>query len=150
MVDKKDNLNYISELNLNRDPFAPEPDLTFFYEYESLENCYALLTRLVEGGEKIVLVIGEAGSGKTSLLKRYLTASIASWKTGRIRIQPEARKKSGHPALFNQKEVGSYPAYFLQDIQDSIIIVDDAHQLSTPHLTYVIKNTQPSSHSGNI
>ena len=150
MTDKKDELNYISELNLNRDPFAPESDLTFFYEYESLENCYAVLNRLVQGDEIIVLVIGEAGGGKTSLLKRFLTASIAGWKTGRIRIQPEARAEPGQPALFNENEVDSYPAYFLQNIKDSIIIIDDAHELSMRHLTYVLKNTQVSGDSGNV
>jgi type II secretory pathway predicted ATPase ExeA len=150
MAEKKGELNYISELDLNRDPFAPEPDLTFFYEYESLENSYAVLNRLVQGDEIIVLVIGQAGSGKTSLLKRYLSASIAGWKTGRIRIQPEARTEPGQPALFNENEVDSYPAYFLQDIKDSIIIIDDTHELSPRHLTFLIRNTQLSSSTGTV
>ena len=150
MPDNKDELNYISKLNLNRDPFAPEPDLTFFYEYESMENCYAVLNRLVQGDEIIVLVIGEVGSGKTSLLKSYLTASMAGWKAGRIRIQPKAVTEYGQPALFNKNKVDSYPAYFLQDIQNSIILVDDAHKLSTRHLTHVLKNTQLSSNTGNV
>lgn len=146
----KNELNYISALNLNRDPFAPEPDLTFFYEYESLEKCYAVLNRLVQGDEILVLVIGEAGSGKTLLLKRYLTASIAGWKTGRIRIQTESGAKPGQTGIFNQNAVDSYPAYFLQDIKDSIIIIDDAHKLSARHLTYVLKDTQMSGNSANL
>jgi type II secretory pathway predicted ATPase ExeA len=150
MAEKKDGLNYISQLDLNRDPFSPEPDLTFYYEYESVENCSAVLNRLIQGDEIIVLVIGETGSGKTSLLKRYLTASIAGWKTGRIRIQPEARTEPDQPALFKDNEVDSYPAYFLQDIKDSIIIIDDAHELSSRHLTFMLKNAPLSNGGGNV
>jgi type II secretory pathway predicted ATPase ExeA len=149
MAETKDRLNYISQLDLSRDPFAPEPDLTFYYEYETLKNCYAVLNRLVQGDEVIILVVGEAGSGKTSLLKRFLTASIAGWKTGRIRIQPEARTDPDPSAPFNQNEIDSYPAYFLQNIKGSIIILDDAHELSARHLTYILKNTQLSGGSGN-
>ena len=137
-------------LHLNRYPFAPEPDLAFFYEYESLKNCYGLLSRLVQGDEIIILVIGESGSGKTSLLKRYLSASIAGWKTGRIRIRPEARTKSGQPPLFDENKVDSYPAYFLQDVKESIIIIDDAHELSKRHLITVLKSTQQAGNSGNV
>ncbi len=150
MVDKNDELNYISTLHLNRYPFAPEPDLAFYYEYDSLKNCYALLSRLVQGDEIIILVIGEQGSGKTSLLKRYLSASIAGWKTGRIRIRPKARAKRGQPPLFDENKVDSYPAYFLQDVKESIIIIDDAHELSKRHLTYVLKSTQKARDSDNV
>ncbi len=150
MVDKNDELNYISTLHLNRYPFAPEPDLAFYYEYDSLKNCYALLGRLVQGDEIIILVIGEQGSGKTSLLKRYLSASIAGWKTGRIRIRPKARAKRGQPPLFDENKVDSYPAYFLQDAKESIIIIDDAHELSKRNLTYVLKSTQKARDSDNV
>ncbi|MBW2411697.1 MAG: hypothetical protein JRF72_18015, partial [Deltaproteobacteria bacterium] len=150
MADNKKGLNYISELNLSRDPFAPEPNLTFYYEYEALENTSAMLNRLVEGDEIIILIIGEAGSGKTSLLKRYLTASIAGWKTGYIRIQPEVRSQTEQQDRFSEEEIDNFPAYFLQDIKDSIIIIDDAHRLSTTQLTYVLKNSQLSSNSANV
>jgi DamX protein len=148
MTDKQDELNYISALNLTRDPFAPEPDLTFFYEYESLENCFALLNRLVQGTEIIILVIGEAASGKTSVLKRYLTASIAGWKSGRIRIHPEAGDEPKQPVLFD--EADSYPAYFLRDANDSIIIIDDAHELDLQQLKFLLQNTQSSGSSHNV
>ncbi len=150
MTDKKKGLNYISELNLSRDPFAPEPNLTFYYEYEALENTSAMLNRLVDGDEIIILVIGETGSGKTSLLKRFLTASIAGWKTGRIRIQPEARSESEQQDLFSEEEIDNFPAYFLQDIKDSIIIIDDAHKLGTTQLSYVLKNSQLSTNGANV
>jgi DamX protein len=134
--------NYITALNLKRDPFSPDPDLAFLYEYESLKKTFALLKRLVQGKEIIILVIGEAGSGKTLLLKRYLTSSIAGWKSCQIRIHSRTDNEKTQPTLF--KDVDSYPAYVLQDATDAIIIIDDAHALDSQQLAFLLKNTQSS------
>jgi DamX protein len=141
-------LNYIAALNLNRDPFSPEPDLTFLYEYESLAKTFALLKRLVQGKEIIVLVIGEVGSGKTSLLKRYLTSTKSGWKSCRIQIHPRSDTEKTQPALF--KDVDSYPAYVLQDATDATIIIDDAHKLDSQQLAFLLKNTQSSDSSRHV
>lgn len=146
MSNEKDELNYRTVFNLNADPFNPDPDLRFLFEYESLEQCFAMLKRLVEGTEIIILVIGEAGSGKTTLLKRYLSSSEANWKTCRIRINPVADAKQSSL----DKDVDSYPAHIRQNVTDLIIIIDDAHKLTQKQLKGLLQNAQSSSSARQV
>jgi DamX protein len=146
MSNEKDELNYRTVFNLKADPFNPDPDLRFLFEYASLEQCFTMLKRLVEGTEIIILVIGEAGSGKTTLLKRYLSSSEASWKTCRIRIPPVAEAKQSSL----DKDVDSYPAHIRQDVADPIIIIDDAHKLTQKQLKGLLQNAQSSSSARKV
>ena len=138
--------NYKSALNLNLDPFTSDPDLSFLYEYESLEQSFAMLNSLVQSTEIIVLVIGEEGAGKTMLLTRYLRSSRAGWKTSRIRIHPVAEKIQ--PDLF--KEMDSYPAYVLSGSSEPIIIIDDAHTLDKQQVQFLLQNATSSKDSKNV
>jgi len=148
MTDKEHVLNYITALNLNRDPFAPELDLTLLYRYDSLEKSFALLKRLVEEAEIIILVIGEAGAGKTTLLKRYLASSSAAWKTCHLQIHPKAKAETNQSELF--QDADRYPAYALQEFNDSIFIIDDAHDLNPQQLTFLLQNVESSDSPDRI
>jgi type II secretory pathway predicted ATPase ExeA len=138
--------NYKSALDLNLDPLSSVPDLNFLYEYESLEQSFAMLNNLVQSSEIIVLVIGQEGAGKTMLLTRYLKSSKAGWKASRIRIHPVAEKIQ--PDLF--KEMDSYPAYVLNDSIDPIIIIDDAHTLDKQQVQFLLQNATSSDDSKNV
>jgi DamX protein len=146
MTNENPDLNYKSALDLNLDPLSSDPDLSFLYEYESLEQSFAMLKNLVQSTEIIVLVIGEEDAGKTMLLTRYLTSSKAGWKTSRIRIHPVAEKIQ--PDLF--KEMDSYPAHVLNDSSDPIIIIDDAHTLDKQQVQFLLQNATSSDDSKNV
>jgi DamX protein len=146
MTIEKNDLNYKSALDLNHDPFLPDPDLSFLYEYESLEQSFTLLNNLVQSSEIIILVIGEEGAGKTMLLTRYLMSSRAGWKRSRIRIHPVAEKIQ--PDLF--KEMDSYPAYVSNDSSDPIIIIDDAHTLDKQQVQFLLQNARSSGDAKNV
>ena len=146
MIIENDDLNYKSALDLNLDPFSSDSDLSFLYEYESLEQSFAMLNNLIQSTEIIVLVIGENGAGKTMLLIRYLKSSRAGWKTSRIRIHPVAEKIQ--PDLF--KEMDSYPAYVLNDAGDPIIMIDDAHTLDKQQVQFLLQNATSSGDSKNV
>ena len=148
MTDKENVLNYITALNLNRDPFSPEPDLTFLYGYDSLEKSFALLKRLVEGTEIIILVLGEAGAGKTTLLKRYLASSSAAWKTCHLQIHPKANAETNQSELF--QDADRHPAYALQEFNDSTFIIDDAHDLNPQQLAFLLQNAESSDRPDKI
>jgi DamX protein len=126
-------VSYKSVLDLEKDPFSPEPDAKFYYAFSSFEQRLALLKRLVEGTDILVLVIGEPGSGKTTLLKRYLSISGKIWAPGKIRTGPAASKPPG-PNVY-----GGVPAYVQLDSQEPIVIVDDAHALTRGELVFLLR-----------
>jgi len=127
--------NYRSVLGLKRDPFAPEPDAKFYYPFESFEQRLQVLNHLVQGMDLLVLVIGESGSGKTTLLHCYLVATDVPWKAGQIRI--DRTSTSDKPSPGQQSD--SYPVFTQQDVQDPIVIVDDAHKLSEKDLSFLLQ-----------
>ena len=127
--------NYRSALGLKRDPFAPEPDAKFFYPFESFEQRLQVLNHLVQGMDLLVLIIGESGSGKTTLLHRYLVVTDVPWKAGRVQIDRPSTPDKPLPG----QQSDSYPVFAQQDIQDPIVIVDDAHKLSEKDLSFLLQ-----------
>ena len=118
--------NYRSALGLKRDPFAPEPDARFYYPFESFEQRLQLLNHLVQGTDLLVLVIGESGCGKTTLLHRYLVTTDESWKADLVKLG-SAEQQEG------------YPVFIQQDARDPIVIVDDAHKLPEKDLRFLLQ-----------
>ena len=125
--------NYKAVLGLKRDPFSPEPDLSFYYAFESFEQRLGVFKRLVEGADILILVSGEPGSGKTTLLNRYLASSDQMWRPCRIRTTSSGSSKPiARCAL---------PAYILQDSKEPIAIVDNVHKLRQSELKLLLRET---------
>jgi DamX protein len=104
-----------------------------------------LLERLVQGGDSLILVIGEFGIGKTTLLERYLGASESSWETCRLRLNSGEAENQ-----ISQQELDDQPAYLLQDADDPILMIDDAHRLTQQQLEYLLKNEPIAGNSNKI
>ena len=136
MVQTNQEHNYRSALGLKRDPFAPEPDAKFYYPFDSHEQRLQVLNHLVQGTDLLVLVIGESGSGKTSLLHRYLVAAEGKWKTDQIQI--DGGITSDLSPLDQNSD--SYPVFIQQDVEDPIVIVDDAHKLPESYLRFLLQD----------
>ena len=117
------------------DPFSPEPDPQFYFAFDAFEKRLAMLTSLVAGTDVIVLVIGETGGSKTTLLNQYLLGTNVSWKACHIRYSPTADAERSRPA---GKDHG-FAAYILQDSTDPVIFVDDAHRLDRSRLRFLLK-----------
>ena len=81
-----------------------------------------------------MLVIGESGSGKTSLLHRYLVTAEGNWKTDQILA--DRGIASDIPPVDQTPD--SYPAFIQQDAEDPIVIVDDAHKLPEHDLRFLL------------
>ena len=127
------NTNYMTALDLQKDPFSPEPDSLFYYSFDSFEQRLNVLHGLVQGTDLFVLVIGEQGSGKTTLLNRFLASTNTEWKSARIYTDSETTAiHSTDP-----REQRGYPVYILQDSPDPIVIVDDSHQLLQKDLEFL-------------
>jgi len=139
-------LNYRSALGLGRAPFSPEPDAKFYYPFGSFEQRLHVLDNLVQGTDLLVLVIGESGSGKTSLLHRYLVTSDGNWKASLIQTD---RTNLPDPASTGEKQNG-YPVFIQQDVKDPIVIVDDAHILPEMDLRFLLQEALVPESSDKI
>jgi DamX protein len=138
--------SYKDVLGLQRDPFAPEPDPAFYYSFDSFEQRLKVLQGLVQGADILVLVIGEPGSGKTTLLNRYLASTNAQVKAVRILTDPDTASTRTTDTLDRE----GYPAYVLQDSENPIVIVDDAHKLPQKELEFLLQEALVPGGANNI
>lgn len=72
---------YLERFGLAREPFAAAPDPLFFCADATLTQRLDLLQNLTEFGMLLLLVIGEPGSGKTSVLQQFLARAGSNWQT---------------------------------------------------------------------
>ena len=82
----------------------------------------------------LILILGERGIGKTTLLHRYLDSSRVAWQLCRIRNNANECRKSPAPNRFYKD-----PAYILQDKSYRTVLIDDAHLLETATLNFFLK-----------
>jgi Type II secretory pathway, component ExeA (predicted ATPase) len=66
-------MSYLDFFGLKEDPFKITPDPSFFYESLSHRTAKNLLKYVVENGEGFCVIIGEPGTGKTTILRKFLS-----------------------------------------------------------------------------
>lgn len=79
-------MSYIDVLHLTRDPFANYVDAASFFPYAKLIETVALVRRMVESTHNVVLISGDAGSGKTLLIKQVLAVDEENWNVCTLRL----------------------------------------------------------------
>ena len=75
---------YLERFGLTRAPFAPTPDNDFFCADSSLAQRLDMLQHLTVFGKQILLLVGERGIGKTTLLNQHLLRAGPNWRVCRI------------------------------------------------------------------
>ena len=134
---KRSNSHHQTTSRIHKDPFGPEPDERFYYAFEAFEQRLAILRRLLQGSDALIVVIGEPGSGKTTMLQRILATTDKPWKP--CRVQTAASMAVSRLARLKHK--GSPTAFLLQDPSATVILMDDAHLLSRRELRKLVRNT---------
>jgi general secretion pathway protein A len=69
-------MDYLSFFNLNEDPFRLTPDSHFFYPSQEHNDVLFSLDYVIEQKEGFSLIVGEPGTGKTTILRVF----IDKWK----------------------------------------------------------------------
>ena len=128
--------NYQAFLGLDKDPFRPEPDLLLYHAFESFEQRLNVLKHLAQRADVIVLVVGESGSGKTTLLYRFLSLNEAFWKADKV--QTDSSKTTNESV--SPGDQSGLPAIILQDSEDPMVVIDDAHRLSPRDLRFLLQD----------
>src|SRR5438876_5787931 len=72
---------------LERDPFGSLPDPSFYYTTRARREAYNSLLAAIEADGGLFVLMGEAGNGKTTLLRRLET----ELRSASYRVIPEHR-----------------------------------------------------------
>ncbi|HKJ08009.1 MAG TPA: AAA family ATPase, partial [Gammaproteobacteria bacterium] len=72
--------SYLDVLDLQRPPFGLDPDPAFYYAEPTLMQRLDLLVHLAQFSDRILIVTGPAGAGKTSLLQQFMSRAGEGWR----------------------------------------------------------------------
>ena len=115
-------------------PFASGAKRPFYFLIETVEQRLRLLKRLMAGQDALILIIGEWGSGKTTLMKRLIDAVSIPCTQGRFKEPAEDHSHPPVPALLR-----THPVFILKHMAQSTIILDDAHVLGPEELAFLLR-----------
>ena len=90
-------MDYFSILNLNKEPFSNSPDPDYFFHSQQHVSCLQKLELSLRLRRGLNVVIGEVGTGKTTLLN--LMAGIDKPTEGMLRIHGTELASMGRSAL---------------------------------------------------
>lgn len=72
-------MNYLGHFGLREFPFNLTPDTAFLFETRSIREALATLLVAVRGGEGLVTITGEVGTGKTLLCRKLAAVTDPGW-----------------------------------------------------------------------
>ncbi len=107
----------------------------YFFASPLTTQRLAILNNMVGGSSLVIVVIGERGSGKTTLMNRFLYDAGNRWQAGRIRLK--RRKKC---RLDPWRNLNNRMVYLSRNDTPPSVIVDDAHQLSPSELRLLLQS----------
>lgn len=136
---------------LNTIPFSLAPDPRFLFRTESIVEAMANVQYGIENGKGLVVVTGEAGTGKTTLLRSMLQTLDRSITAAYI-FNPLLSTEDFFGVLSSELRLGSQPpskSEALRNLgamlvarqatgQRTVLVVDEAHMLQ-PHLLEEIR-----------
>jgi MSHA biogenesis protein MshM len=78
-------MNYLGHFGLREAPFGITPDTTFFFPCRGSQQALNTLLIALENGEGFIKIIGEVGTGKTMLCRKFLgLLEESSWVSAYI------------------------------------------------------------------
>lgn len=114
---------------LDHDPSGSTAGNRFFFSTPLLSQRLSILKQLVGSQSMVIVVIGERGSGKTTLMNEFITVSGQQWRACRIKIKSARRKSSK-----NRQYLTDLSAFRSESENSPSIIIDDAHQLTASEM----------------
>jgi DamX protein len=113
----------------------------FFFSSPLTSQRLALLKNIARRSSQVVVIIGERGSGKTTMLRQLIASADRSWQPVRLRL----KSRRGGIGF----GMGScWPVWISRDAHPPAVIVDDAHRLSRLALKLLLKSAlDPQGHS---
>ncbi len=142
--------SYLTQLGLHTAPFADNSDEAFFYADPERSKYLDMLQHLLQYSEEILLLTGEAGIGKTTLLERLAARADEQWLVCHL----ECGEATGADTLFAQiaacfnlqgsGDVEGMLTAFQTQLDElhqqrfPVLLIDDAQNLSEDALEMVL------------
>lgn len=123
-----------SILGLDQNPPGPNRLNRFFYKSPLIAQRLALLKNMVGGSSLVIAVVGERGSGKTTLMNQFITDTGRHWRVGRIKLRARREASAGSWHNLNNRMV-----FLSTKAGPPSVIIDDAHQLSKAEMKLLLQ-----------
>jgi len=163
---------YISRFGLKREPFSETVEDDFFFS-EAEGGQRLSLSRLqrlnlllhLAPYSDVLLVTGEAGIGKTTLLHQFLAKVDRSWRVCPVNAGPKVNNEVVYQSLMREfakedavlsdgaSQIDSLRQHIRalrESVQSPILIIDDAHELSDQVLKFVLHLVQADKNGGKL
>lgn len=122
-------------LGLDRTCLGPEESNRFFFQSPLIKQRLSILNNMVGGNSMVVVVIGERGSGKTTLMNAFISSAGNAWQACRIKLSPKNKDPHGRWRNLTNRVV-----YRTKKNNPPSIIIDDAHQLTANELKKLLQS----------
>lgn len=120
-----------------KNPFLSSVDESTFYPYTARTRCLHSIIEAFQGPGRVILVIGDFGSGKTLMLQEFLADNPSSWEP--CRINPRLMDELAGPRP--GKMMREFKAYLHQGDGRTALLLDDAHHLETDEFLSLLRLT---------
>jgi general secretion pathway protein A len=136
---------YNAHFRFRESPFGVTPDPQFYYSNTVYQEAWATLGYGIEARKGFILLTGEAGTGKTTLLKKAKTAFDSGVKTAYVpytpfnhaELLPSILTDLGLPACDSRSALAYFTDYLIEQFRKGNIVallIDEAQNLSLESL----------------
>jgi len=150
--------SHLETIGLKTEPFENQPQDEFFLLDSNRAQRLNMLYHLAQNSELLLLVTGVRGSGKTSLLNRFLDMDTDSWRhcciTANAMMNPDELLVQVAEGFGLPQDSVNFGNVFdvlpkrLTEMKISelmpVLIIDDAHELPTASLAVILKLSELS------
>lgn len=117
----------------------------FFFASPIIEQRLSILNHMVGGSNPVIVVTGDRGSGKTTLMNQFIAQAGRRWQVGRMHF------RAGNSVLEKRVENLNHRMVALcRKDSRPCVIVDDAQQLSEKELKLLLRTAFPTDRERRI
>ena len=152
--------NYYKHYGLDQNPYPVDRVDEHFFITPEIQHRVELIKHLVEFSDRFLVVTGQYGSGKTSLIQ-YLMGNLAeNWKVSQLRVSSIRNSDEFFQDVFNKQDLEYKPMEPLarkqavlqehfKKLQENhfipVLIIDDGHLLSIELLKLLLDLVVPET-----